>query len=257
MANGASQAVTEITRLNEIGFVEFTTQLINGVFDALINANIRQTEQYIALLQSAATTLADYINNTEDDISPQDILAFLERVGVAPGQPVEDPVALNAALLLPASAGVTGNNQVTVTAGATPSTTVFQRIQEAAAKRIAANRFELLQEMVKQGVLRLIVDNGVIETRLTFTTYGKSQRSESTAERNREESTSASGGGLGLGFGAGAGGFGFGAATGGTRSTLNISTAKAAERDVTGSRVQIYGRVKIHFKTDYAPLAPR
>lgn len=263
MANGASAAVTEATRLQEIGFAEFTSTLINEVFDALIAANLRQMEAYIGLLQAAALTLTDFISRTEDDISPQEVVAFLERFG---GLELEQRLtneqvgALNAALELSTTAGVDENNRVAATTSRLTQE-AKDTIEAAVAKRIVANRFELLQETVRQGALRLIVDNGIIETRLTFSTYGRSDRSKSTSERLRDESVAASGGGAGVGFGgtggAITGGFGAGFAAGRAATSLNVSTAKSSERDVTGSRVQIYGRVEIHFKTDYAPLSGR
>lgn len=256
MANGASAAVTEAARLQEIGFAEFTSTLINEVFDALVAANLRQMGAYIDLLQAAALTLRDFISQTAADVSPQEVAAFLERLGgLEEGRRVDDPDVLNSALELPANAEVDGNNRV-VPARALTDDDVTS-IQTAVARRLAANRFQLLQETVRQGALRLIVDNGIIETRLTFSTYGRSDRSKSTSERLREESSGASGGGAGIGFGGGPFGFGGGFATGSAATSLNVSTAKSSERDVTGSRVQIYGRVEIHFKTDYAPLSGR
>jgi hypothetical protein len=51
-----------------------------------------------------------------------------------------------------------------------------------------------------------------------------------------------------VGFG-GAGGFGK------SNSSLTVSTSKESHRDVSGSRVQIFGRVRLNFKTDLLPLA--
>jgi hypothetical protein len=42
MPNGTSAAVTEATRLNEIGFPEFTAKLVKDVFDVLLGATLRQ-----------------------------------------------------------------------------------------------------------------------------------------------------------------------------------------------------------------------
>jgi hypothetical protein len=46
--------------------------------------------------------------------------------------------------------------------------TITPRVREI----IAGNRYTLLKEMVRMGIIRLVVDYGEIETRLTFTTYG-------------------------------------------------------------------------------------
>jgi hypothetical protein len=43
MANGATQAVENATRLSEIGFPEFTAQLITDTFNAITSSYLNQT----------------------------------------------------------------------------------------------------------------------------------------------------------------------------------------------------------------------
>ena len=52
MPNGTELAITQAARPNEIGFPEFTAKLIIDTFDALVAANLRQTQAYIELIQS-------------------------------------------------------------------------------------------------------------------------------------------------------------------------------------------------------------
>jgi hypothetical protein len=107
-------------------------------------------------------------------------------------------------------------------------------------------------------MLRLYVDNGSIETRLTFTTYGSSVSASESSTRKRVESNvragaSASAGGGLLGLIAGTPKVGAEASS--EVTTIAVSSAKQSQRDVSGSRVQIFGRVKLNFKTDFVPLA--
>jgi len=161
MANGTSAAVTEAARLDEIGFPEFTCKLVTDVFDALVAANIRQTQAYVELLQAVAQSLKDYINNTKDDIGGEEILQFLAKV-LPPDNPVPgqdstkvkagttlndaDATALNSALTVPAAAAQPSNNQV-ATAGALDETKV-KTICDAVAVRLAANKYDLLKEIL-------------------------------------------------------------------------------------------------------------
>jgi hypothetical protein len=270
MANGAQQAVDNATRLSEIGFPEFTAKLITDTFNAITASYIEQTAQYINVVQAVSQTLQDYINNTVDDIGADEIGAFLVSVGALNddalnfllGDPATSPslsaaeaTAINNAVLLPPAAGASS----APASNGTLTNNKRQTIAQAIARRIAVNKYDLLQTMVRQGIMRLYVDNGTIETRLTFTTYGSSTFSSSKSNRERVESSAALGGGGGAGFGALAGTAlgGFGVAVGGgvSKSTLTVSTSKESQRDVTGSRVQIFGRVKLNFKTDLLPLA--
>jgi hypothetical protein len=262
MPNGTTAAVTEAARLDEIGFPEFTAKLITDTFDALVSANLRQTEAYIELVQSVAKSLKEFINDTHDDISGEELLRFLAAV-LPPGDLTSDEPTkvkvgvtltndeynkLNDALYLPDGALEAGNNTV-----ATPDVPLDQAkvdtILEAVANRLAANRYDLLKEMVKQGILRLVVENGLIESRLTFTTYGSTfyQKNASDYHRDtyRNKSKGRTGGIVSL----------FGSYSSTTyRTSINIRTSKETHRDISGSQVQIFGMVRINFKTDYLPL---
>jgi hypothetical protein len=207
-------------------------------------------------VKTSAATLKDFINNTKDGIGAGEISAFLAGLEGLPKLTaplsVDQANLLNNALKLPDEAGVANNNQPIAVAGAAGpinlDANAIKAVNEAVARRIAANRYDLLNQMVRQGVLRLVVDNGVIETRLTFKTYGTTSAVGTTSLLQ----TRTSGFGLGGGFTVGAAGFG----GGGGNVQTTVSAASELHRDVNGSSVQIFGRVEIHFKTDYSPLKP-
>jgi hypothetical protein len=269
MADGAQQAIENATRLSEIGFPEFTAKLITDTFDGITASYIAQMAQYIAVVQAVSQTLTDYINNTADSISADEINGFLiglrgineNAVNFLLGDSTtaaslnsDEARALDTVLALPAAAGApftTPNGNLNATKS--------DAIKAAIARRIANNKYDLLQTMVRQGMLRLYVDNGTIETRLTFSTYGRSVESSSSTNRNltATSKTSAFGAGFGIGglIGPGVVGGGFGTSSTSGNATLNVSTSKESQRDVSGSRVQVFGRVKLNFKTDFVPLA--
>jgi hypothetical protein len=253
---GTSVAVSEATRLGEIKFPEFTTKLITDVFDALIAANIRQTQAYIELLQAVSKSLSEYVNDTKDDISGEMILQFLAKVLPDSEDPSGTKVRVGATLS--STDAETLNNAVTVpevqdspgiAAAPISDQNALDAILMAVAKRIAADKYSLLKEMVKMGVLRLVVEHGVIETKLTFNTYG-STFYESTKNNYNSKAfsvrASAKTGGLASLW--------VKASASTSFNTLNVSTAKETNRDISGSQVQIYGHVQIDFKTDYQPM---
>ena len=268
MANGDQQAVQNATRLSEIGFSDFTAKLITDTFNAITTSYINQMAQYMALVQAVSQTLQNYINNTVDKIGATEINAFLVTLGglndsalsFLLGDPATSPQlstaeanAINDAVALPAAAG---SSSAPASAGAL---TVGKRttLAQAIARRIASNKYDMLQTMVRQGILRLYVDNGTIETRLTFSTYG--QVFSSSDRTNLEQaSVFSSLAGIGGGYNSYtrlptvyAGGAG---AVAQASNILTVSTAKETQRDVSGSNVQIFGRVVLNFKTDLLPL---
>lgn len=257
---GTSEAVTQATRLPDIGFPEFTTKLITDVFDALISANIRQTEAYVELLQQVAKSLKDYINDTQDDINGEQILQFLAtvlppantesgdatKVKVGETLVAGDVTALNNALEV-TDADIADDNQVAA-AGQLDQAGI-DAILTAVAKRIASSKYDLLKEMVKLGILRLVVESGIIETRLTFTTHGSTFYQENTSDYQRKNFSFRAGARTGWFVSLWAK-----ASASTAYSSIRVRTTNTTDQDKSGSSVQIFGLVRINFKTDYLPL---
>jgi hypothetical protein len=251
-----------------MGFPEFTAKLITDTFNAITASYIEQMGQYMNLVQAVSQTLAEFIKNTAADVSADEIAGFLVGLrlndaalnfllgdSTAAASLSAEAKALDEAVALPAPAGAASPPVVAGNLSAAKK----QAVELAVSRRIASNRYELLQTMVRQGVLRLYVDNGTIETRITFSTYGNSSAASSSTKLARALQLNSSGGLGGVGFagfgGVAAGAFGAGGVTSSSRATLNVSTAKESQRDVSGSRVQVFGRVRLNFKTDFVPLA--
>ncbi len=242
--------------LNEIGFPEFTAKLITDIFNALISANVTQTQAYVELLQAVSKSLADYINDTKDDINGDMILQFLAKVlpddsntsgtkvrlGATLQQPDVD--TLNKVLVVPGVQDTPGITAITINDKA-----ALDAILQAVAKRIAADKYTLLKEMVKMGVLRLVVEHGVIETRLTFNTYSSAYHESNKNDYNTSSFSTRAATGTG-----GITSLFVSASASTSFNTMRVSTAKETSRDISGSSVQIYGRVQIDFKTDYQPM---
>jgi len=86
-------ALETATKLNEIGFAEFTSDLISKTFDAIVDANLKQTERFIDLVKEMTKSLSAYINDTKLEISNQEVLdhlASLPKFVDDTGQPILD-----------------------------------------------------------------------------------------------------------------------------------------------------------------------
>jgi hypothetical protein len=257
---GGNDAVAYASRLGEIGFVEFTTKLVSDVFDSLVAADIRQQQAFIELIQATSKTLTTYVNDTKDDIGPAEILQLLSAAAPptnpddAPSKVVEsgasltadDVAAINNALEVK-DAGVANDNKVAENGALTD--TKVDAIKAAAAVRIAANKYTLLQEMVKLGMLRLVVNDGTIETGLNFHSYGSDYFSANQSRFSRSQfdfrARAATGGLLSAWVNASA-------ST--AYTSVNVSTSSSSQGSTSGVDITITGGVKINFKTDYLPL---
>lgn len=258
-----NDALAAASRLEDVKFPEFTCKLVTDTFDALMAANIRQQEAYIELLQATSKSLTVYINDTRDDVGPTEILQFLSAVAPPDNPTVDsDPTkvvvdgnlsnperdAINNALDTP-SAGITNDNKVAETGNLTPAR--VEAIMSAVANRIAANKYALLSEMVRQGMLRLVVEDGTIETRLSFRATGFDSSSLRSTDASRTafqfRANAKTGGFLSL----------WGSASASTSySNVRVRTVDASQVSTSTLTVDIFGGVKINFRTDYLPLGP-
>lgn len=261
MATGGDAAIGFASRLDEIGFPEFTCKLVTDVFDALVSSNIRQQQAQIELLKETAKTLTTYINDTKDDIGPAEIMQLLSAAAppadaTATSEPSKiavdetlnagEATAVNNALEV-TGGGVAGDNKVASAKKLTQND--VDAIKGAAAIRIAANKYTLLVEMVKLGMLRLVVDNGSIETGLNFRAYGSDYFSTHSTNYSRNQfdfrASAKTGGIVSLWVNA---------AASTAFSSVRVSTTDTVSGSNSGVDVRITGGVKINFHTDYLPL---
>lgn len=274
-------------QLGDIGFVEFTVSLISGVIDALVTANTEQIKSFIELLADSAKTLEDYTKNYVADNTPPDlvglgtikdgtVMSVAQISALAKLVPdVKVPSASGTGstdfLLLDASTGAPNNSAAATPAGSTTATagafsgagttaSPFSVVVGAGApldtalKAVfaagAASEYQILQQMVKMGFSRIILDSGVIESRLTFTTSSSASDQSTTSSVQSQQvgvSATASTRGVLARFVAVSASANF--------SKVSVNMANQVHRDVTGSSVQIFGRVELHLKSDYMPLA--
>lgn len=282
----SNYAIDTAARFGDIPFVEFTQELITGVFDSLVQAHVLQMEEYADFVNSLTTSLSTYINNTVDNVSFDQVTDFILNYDL-PSVSDSELTAILGALESPTSAtAAPAVNPTTPTATSTwwgglinalapvvtdlvdkiedPSEVAalnalheynegilatvpnYNQLKEAIATLIASNKYSLLQNMARQGMMRLVVTEGEIETKITFSTWNTSSSGEDIKNRVRDRQKEREGRGL----------FGriFKGRDKSKRRTVTVNTAKSYQRDSSGTKVDIFGRVLIKFKTDYAPL---
>jgi hypothetical protein len=274
MPNGTSTAVTEATRLGEIGFPEFTAKLVKDVFDALLGATLRQMEAYSQLVAATAKTLEEYVSENKHLVSGEEVWDWLTTNLPGPAKDVaaypdnyppeahatlvwkgvqlnsEEQQKIKSAIKLRDGEGLNLDNQKLQENNQGQNYGVIG-ITDKVREIIAGNRYTFLKEMVRMGIIRLVVDYGEIETKLTFTTYG-----ESTALRTASSYNTKSFGVTGSLQTGKAINKWVKVSAAANYSSLSVRTTSSIDRDVSGSKVDIYARVFIRFKSDYQALSP-
>ena len=289
----SNYAIDTASRFGDIPFVEFTKDLVTGVFDSLVDAHVLQMEEYATFVNSLTQDLSTYINNTQDGVTFEQISEFVQGYDL----PTIDNSALVSVLSQlqapsattaptpanpDASSPATPNtwwgglinglapavtqlidkinpdehiaglseldkyNKDVLAGAATITVPNYKQIHDAIAALITSNKYGLLQTMAKQGVMRLVVTEGEIETKITFSTWNNSS-TESTSDNSNK---------VKIRYKDKRGVFGriFNGRDKTKQRTVTVNTAKSYQRDSSGTKVDIFGRVLIKFKTDYAPL---
>lgn len=292
-------AIDTAARFGDIPFVEFTKELVTGVFDSLVEAHILQMEEYADFVSSLTDDLSTYINNTNDGVTFEQVADFVQAYELpdvdqtaltevlgkleAPDTTVPtvaDPDSATPATkdtwwgglingLAPAVSNLTDKindpsenlkykaltdyNDAVLAGADVASRTIptYKQIHDAIASLIASNKYALLQTIAKQGAMRLVVTEGEIETKITFSTWNNSSRGYQTNYNNKVKNKlktkkKVSGGIISI--------FRAKKKRKEVTRTVTVNTAKSYQRDSSGTKVDIFGRVLIRFKTDYAPL---
>ena len=72
--------IENASAVGNIGFPEFTTKLVNDTINTLISNQAKQTEAFLELQEEVAKSLTSYINDTKDDVTGEEVLAFISSL---------------------------------------------------------------------------------------------------------------------------------------------------------------------------------
>jgi hypothetical protein len=222
--------------VDSVNFPNFVRDLLKGVFDANMEVSIKQAEQYQELLKQATKSTASFVK----DVSKSDSYAYLaenydftmdfgdDEAGGGEPQP----------LLMDKD-----GNEVD-----TEDSKIKAKIADAQLA-IAKERRKLLRETIMMGINRLVIDKGLVKSKVVFDIQSKSNvtktdqaRNTKTRNRNRDfnyqsywnKNTTYS-------------------STDQTKETsISISTNKGTQSDEL--KAQLTGEVEIQFKSDYFKL---
>jgi hypothetical protein len=103
--------------------------------------------------------------------------------------------------------------------------------------------------MVKMGIVRVVATHGMIRSELTFSTWVSNfyKRDSSTYDTKDFQLNASAKTGKALAKW-------FSASASTKYQTVKVRTTNETQQDNSGSTVNIFGRVEVHFKTDFQPL---
>jgi len=224
--------------INEVDFPGFVAQLVNGTFDAIVDASIRQMESYSSLVSAVAKTVDQF---TEENVSRNQARDWLAQhfpaevvLQLPTAEQPEPQLAPRSEGLSPAWLADYGLEGQELSTELLEETLVAQ-----VRSRVGAERHQLLATMVMLGINRVTVRDGSISAKVMF-------RAAATDSAK-------------VGYAAGADPQGVanwgerGAQTYGGASTM-VSTLAVNAQNESNLRADLFGEVKLNFVSETLPL---
>lgn len=251
--------------------MEFTTGLINGTFDAIVGATIKQMKAYSEMVAQLAKTLVQF---QADHVTPADITKHLastypdgvggtsvrhtyvflatvanDDLGI-PARDARENLTLVANALVKevqnASPEFVFNETSDIQTGKESFTEDWvEKARKAMSKQLAKSMIEHLRAMAREGMARIVVTDGELLSKLTFKVNASEHEISSTSRYDAQSS--------GWGVSARYGGGRFGAGFSYGSSNVHVSTMDESSFDSVTMSAEIIGQVKINFRTESFP----
>jgi hypothetical protein len=276
LGDAVNVGVNAAKQVQNLGFVEFTTGLINGTFDAIIAATMKQMDAYAKLVADLSKTLAQF---QAENVSDAQVNAHLaERYPDGQGgtvvrgdytfadtpatdtadaktanqkyqEVIEALIAETATLKPPAKLLTRAADSLNVDAADT-SAKKFSGEQVAVVRTamgaaLATSMMEHLRAMAREGMARIVITSGEILSKLTFDVTATDIQTRQEAEYSRMNAGA---------YIHGRAGFLFGRVSAGAYwNTMKVRTVNESSFDSVTMSAEIIGQVRINFKTETFP----
>jgi hypothetical protein len=237
---GPISRVARVTQdtLRAVAFPVFVADLIKGTFNAIIQANITQMEQFGRLLENVMKSVDEFMADNISDDQARDWLQerYRDHIKVKDGKAVaadgaDEKAPPNWEKELHMPSGISLDDD-----------TIEEKLVPAARRRLAENRLQMLSTMVMMGVNRIIVTGGKIRATMAF----HIDASERTHEEHATDFDFRA---------AAAGSFGYGPWSASLSTSVSyVSSSRATNDGEINVATDLTGEVEIHFKSDYFPV---
>ena len=273
----AERAINVAKQVQDLGFVEFTAGLINGTFDAIIGATIKQMQAYAELVADLAKTLSQF---QAENISDAQVNAHLSNryrdgkggTSVRSGYTFKATTAdlandvtaktasqnlqavvealISETAVLPAAARLTRattslNIPQTDTSIATFTAAQIGLIRTAIGQTLASNMMEHLRAMAREGMARIVITDGSIHTKLTFNVTSTEVQATQKAKYNSQSIGANIRGSAGWGWGR--------VSASASYSNVSVNAVNETSFDSLTMSTQMIGEVLIKFRTETFP----
>jgi hypothetical protein len=245
---GTTQAI-----LNAVSFPRFVTDLINGVFKAILTSNSQQMSSYVELLSNVSSSLSGFADSNFSDQGARQWLVdkFPSSFEISGGDGSESDFGGGPQVQVRDGAKMPSEDALKTAFGLGPTESVpsgdpetsllpFARIQ------MARQRQQMLSTMVMLGMQRIVIDSGKINAAMRFHIDTRSAAQDAEGSTfNFQNQVDASGN-----FSVGP--WGVGAKVSNTIGYVSTQSSQTTEEMNTD--LELNSSVEINFRSDYLPL---
>jgi hypothetical protein len=238
--------------LNAVSFPRFVTDLINGVFKAILTSNSQQMTSYVELINNVSSSLSGFSDTNYSDSGARQWLVdkFPGTFEISGGDSdsgfddgpqlqLKDGAKMPSEDALKTALGLGPNDSVS---SGDPETSLvpFARVQ------MARQRQQMLATMVMLGMQRIVIDSGKINAAMHFHIDTRSAAQDDDGSTfNFQNQVDASGN-----FAVGP--WGVGAKVSNTIGY--VSTQRSQTTEELNTDLDLNSSVEINFRSDYLPL---
>lgn len=235
--------------VNEIDFPGFVAQLVNGTFDAIVDASIRQMESYSDLVASVSKSVDQFTGENVTDNQARDWLAQKHAgdvVVVLPGdqqQSYQQQSGPQQPHLAPRADGLSPDwlAEFDMAGEELTTETLEERLLPQVRNRVGAERQQLLATMVMLGINRVAVRDGSITAKVMFRANAQDVAKVGYATGSDPQQQLTQNWGQ------------RGSRTYQTGNTM-VSTLAVNAQNESSVRADLFGEVKLNFASETLPL---
>jgi hypothetical protein len=235
--------------LNAVSFPRFVTDLINGVFKAMIDSSIQQMNAFVELLNNVASSTEGFADSQlSEDRARQWLVEHYGSLQLVPSEDGDEGGGL--VVELREGASMPSAEALRTDLGLGPDESVPAGDPEAlvpfARRHLAKSRQGMLATMVMLGMQRIVVESGRINASMRFHIDTRSVARDDRGSRfDMANQINAAGS---YGFGA------WGASASISNTIGYVSTERTQTTEEMNTELDLNSSVEVVFKSDYLPL---
>lgn len=255
----AADRIAQTTQnvLNAVSFPRFVTDLINGVFRAMLDSNQTQMQQYVNLLNAVSASTEGFegtqfglmrVRQWLADQFPESI--EYEAPEVEPGEAPDPDEVADARLRLRGGASMPPPEVIRTTLGMAPedelSASTPEQLVPLARRHLARQRQQMLATMVMMGMQRIVIDSGKINAAMRFHIDTRSAANEDRGSQTSVQNRIKAGGSFVMGP--------LGASAEVENTIGYVSTQRSQSTEELNTDLELNSSVELNFRSDYLPL---